>query len=115
MRWFMVTGAWGKSRPGERRGVSPTWTRGETSRRAGASTLAGSAILRRGTATWGAGVTPMAGDPGDNNEVMREFNGFGQMTAEYQESAGAANTEPSLVVLYGYSSSGNKSNLESMT
>lgn len=37
------------------------------------------------------------------NQVQREFNGFGQLTAEYQEHAGAVNTGTSPKVQYTYS------------
>ena len=37
------------------------------------------------------------------SEILREFNGLGQMTKEWQEHAGAVNTSTSLKVQYTWS------------
>ena len=52
------------------------------------------------------------------NQVQREFNGLGQMTAEYQEHGGAVNTSTSPKVQYTYDempSGANESRLTSIT
>jgi RHS repeat-associated protein/uncharacterized delta-60 repeat protein len=51
------------------------------------------------------------------NEVVRKYNGFGQLTHEYQDPSGAVNTSTSPVVVYAYSeaSGGNHSRLTTVT
>jgi RHS repeat-associated protein len=52
------------------------------------------------------------------NQVERQFNGLGQMTADYQQAGGAVNTSTSPVVQYSYSEMAggmNASRLTSMT
>jgi RHS repeat-associated protein/uncharacterized delta-60 repeat protein len=51
------------------------------------------------------------------NEVVRKYNGFGQLTHEYQNPSGAVNTSTSPVVVYVYSeaSGGNHSRLTTVT
>ena len=58
-------------------------------------------------------ITGYLSQEGPVNQVVREFNGFGQVTREYQEFEGAVDEE-TLYVEYGYSDSGNQSLLESM-
>ncbi len=51
------------------------------------------------------------------NEVQRDFNGFGQMTAQYQAHSGAVDTATTPKVQYAYveGSGANNSRLTSMT
>ena len=88
------------------------------------------AVLRIETAYDGQGnpylITSYDADTGGSvvNQVMREYNGLGQMTAEWQEHAGAVDTETTIdlytspVVQYAYSempSGANHSRLTSVT
>jgi RHS repeat-associated protein len=49
------------------------------------------------------------------SQIARVYNGFGQLTEEYQEHSGAVNTSTSLNVQYGYSDAAHGSRQTSMT
>jgi RHS repeat-associated protein len=49
------------------------------------------------------------------NQVEDIYNGYGQLTQQYQESNGAVNTATSSYVAYGYTQVGNASRLTSLT
>src|SRR5262249_38947844 len=56
---------------------------------------------------------PSGGNP--VNQVLRQYNGLAQLTAEFQSHSGVVNPNTTLAVRYGYSSSGNTSRPTSMT
>jgi RHS repeat-associated protein len=49
------------------------------------------------------------------NQIQNVYNGFGQLTKQYQEHSGAVNTSSSMAVSYGYSDAAHGSRLTSLT